>query len=816
MNETHDDFFREMVSDSLIRYKVMLCYYQGKNETQILDEVRHSLEKKGYSFDQYRKERTETIMQETKNIFNLSDNLQIITDNDIVHPITHDMDISAVEHVQKINQDIETKYDADIEQSILMEEMTENLIEMEFGSAPTLAIYKEGDVIHVGNTEVVFGVLDDQMPDTISPVNSLPHEQILATRKSALEEYQLAQKNPQLMNNIKKVVRYKPSKELLKAKQVGIRESQDVITKHMIEAAKNGYSLRNFIDGMNGGSRNLYASLWRGETLEKVDRRGGHNRTNIELEIAIADYQLSFCESYRLKIKTKDYFLPINIFITHMYLVYFKKVTQVDYVRTPLYKIDEQSRKIQEEVRKNSVSISTFFNIWNKYNANKVMRLKKTQTGCKVCLNFVLNCKDKKIRQIYALHIQRAISFRMKYSTMRKRENKENEIFVSFDYKSKEKFPSCVLTSQEDQNKTQFVFSFFGIIDEWHVVEPEYVVTSDRYEVVIWEEIVTHLFNYLKARIEKKHDILYIQADNAAGQNKNQFILYILTFFQQYYNLDLIILNFMISGHTHFSPDRHFGIVHAKKARKDKIETVEDLIKCDNNIREETRIYKIKDFLKGKAQEFKGISEFSSFAICSESDKIKAYDYMLGDEINTIEKFNTSQASKEYNIEYIRNYYNVTRSFFESKTNFAELKKYTTQETNELMASINKTAFLSEEARAYWISHLTSNTEYSESRQTSFKKKESKQNQINVDEHEKLEKFEYVAINMEKIFSKLLEECRNNNNNKKKKKDKTAIDLSIEVLEKEICDLGRGISSDCDSQEVVDDEVLRDAPSHII
>ena len=303
---------------------------------------------------------------------------------------------------------------------------------------------------------------------------------------------------------------------------------------------------------------------------------------------------------------------------------------------------------------------------------------------------------------------------------------------------------------------------------------------------------------------------MYIQADNAAGQNKNQFILFCLVFFQQFFNLDLIVYNFMVSGrHTHFTPDRHFGMVHAKKAAKGKIETVEDLLSCDSNIREEKNIFKIKDFLNNKSKEFQDISKYYSFVICNGSNIIKAFDFMQGDVIDSVEKFRTSEANKEYEIGYIRNLFEETKAFFESNNNYAEFRKYSMKEATELISSLEMVSFLSETVKTMWKTHIKLNSE--ESRSMLPEKKKSKK-AMNEEENIDVDKFEYVSKNMEIIFNKLLQENKKYYNMVKKK---SSTEESIDMIENVICELGTEIKTDCLNFEV-DDEVVEEASQNII
>ncbi len=74
---------------------------------------------------------------------------------------------------------------------------------------------------------------------------------------------------------------------------------------------------------------------------------------------------------------------------------------------------------------------------------------------------------------------------------------------------------------------------------------------------------ILSMFYYLLELIlldKKENTDLIIFCDNSAGQNKNQYIINNLIYFTKTLKLfNSIEINYLIAGHSKFSPDRNFG-----------------------------------------------------------------------------------------------------------------------------------------------------------------------------------------------------------------------------------------------------------------
>ena len=58
--------------------------------------------------------------------------------------------------------------------------------------------------------------------------------------------------------------------------------------------------------------------------------------------------------------------------------------------------------------------------------------------------------------------------------------------------------------------------------------------------------------------------VVYLQADNCIGQNKNNAVLQYLCWLVSTGRNEEVLLSFMLAGHTKFAPDRYFGLLKRK------------------------------------------------------------------------------------------------------------------------------------------------------------------------------------------------------------------------------------------------------------
>jgi hypothetical protein len=138
----------------------------------------------------------------------------------------------------------------------------------------------------------------------------------------------------------------------------------------------------------------------------------------------------------------------------------------------------------------------------------------------------------------------------------------------------------------------------FGINDEKTDTQAFYCVPEK--ELLCYGKganaTLSYLYDYLN-RIDPLPKKLVLYADNCAAQNKNNYLLWLLHWFCSTRNsLQEVEVNFLIAGHTKFSPDRHFG--YAKKAynSQDNIETYMDAVEVIENSSIYQKVIQTRDF----------------------------------------------------------------------------------------------------------------------------------------------------------------------------------------------------------------------------
>jgi len=89
--------------------------------------------------------------------------------------------------------------------------------------------------------------------------------------------------------------------------------------------------------------------------------------------------------------------------------------------------------------------------------------------------------------------------------------------------------------------------------------------------------VISYLDYYFK-NISGYSEKLIVYADNCAAQNKNNYLLWYFHWLVHTCQLfKQVELNFLIAGHTKFSPDRHFGYAKSQLNRSESCETIFDV-----------------------------------------------------------------------------------------------------------------------------------------------------------------------------------------------------------------------------------------------
>jgi hypothetical protein len=76
-----------------------------------------------------------------------------------------------------------------------------------------------------------------------------------------------------------------------------------------------------------------------------------------------------------------------------------------------------------------------------------------------------------------------------------------------------------------------------------------------------------NLLHHFLQKWALKGNVVYLHADNCIGQNKNNATIQYLMWRILQGKQHSLTLSFMVSGHTKFAPDRHFGLLKKQYRR---------------------------------------------------------------------------------------------------------------------------------------------------------------------------------------------------------------------------------------------------------
>ena len=134
------------------------------------------------------------------------------------------------------------------------------------------------------------------------------------------------------------------------------------------------------------------------------------------------------------------------------------------------------------------------------------------------------------------------------------------EITYSFDFAQQTSYPNNPDLAGELFFKLPRKCLLFGVVNEGLQKQVIFVI-DEAADCGKGSNVVTsYLHHYLSSHSVGESD-LSLQADNCTGQNKNNYMLvYLIWRVLKGYNRT-VNYNFMIAGHTKFTPDRCFGLI---------------------------------------------------------------------------------------------------------------------------------------------------------------------------------------------------------------------------------------------------------------
>ncbi len=133
-------------------------------------------------------------------------------------------------------------------------------------------------------------------------------------------------------------------------------------------------------------------------------------------------------------------------------------------------------------------------------------------------------------------------------------------IHVSFDYAQQIHFPN----SPQQVGPLYFLAprkcQIFGVCNEAKCEQVNYLIDENDVAGKGANSVLSMVHHYLDSHTLPSQD-LFLHADNAVGQNKNNFVMQYLCWRTLIGKSSNVKISFMIAGHTKFAPDRFFGLL---------------------------------------------------------------------------------------------------------------------------------------------------------------------------------------------------------------------------------------------------------------
>ncbi|XP_071053768.1 uncharacterized protein [Onthophagus taurus] len=285
------------------------------------------------------------------------------------------------------------------------------------------------------------------------------------------------------------------------------------------------------------------------------------------------------------------------------------------------------------------ISNRSFRRVWNKY-IPYVTVMKPADDICDFCRGNSLkilqlrNCREE-VREekvsVFLNHLQKARNQRTYYQTFC-RNNVNTVKVVSFDFAQTVHYPTSPQQPRNAFFKKTRKCAVFGIANEKEKLQFNYLIDEKDSIGKGPNCVVSILHHYLKTSSNTETLVLF--SDNCVGQNKNNVVIGYLMWRVAKGLQKAILFNFLLTGHTKFTPDRFFGIFKAKYAVSN-IDTHDDLMKCvvasspsgHNKAvsAENVTWYDWANYLQQFYKPLIGITQYHHFIISSNSVKVRQF-----------------------------------------------------------------------------------------------------------------------------------------------------------------------------------------------
>jgi len=246
-----------------------------------------------------------------------------------------------------------------------------------------------------------------------------------------------------------------------------------------------------------------------------------------------------------------------------------KRDKPVIYLNANLKKIDLFSEYYVPVMREHGftpVRYKHFLGIWKKHVPMIKVRSPKTDI-CDTC------CKYRKegAHDTMVWHLERATMQRDKFndSVFLSRENGSNTVVITFDFAERVGLPLFSNTPKCMYYIVGLKVDLFGVADNTKLLQQNYVLPESHWP---GDKGIDSVGSMLYHNVTTQHGnkkVLKFMADNCAGQNKNRFMIWFLSYLSiAVKDFEEIHLRFLVAGHTKNFCDACFGL--CKRSLKGK------------------------------------------------------------------------------------------------------------------------------------------------------------------------------------------------------------------------------------------------------
>ena len=221
-----------------------------------------------------------------------------------------------------------------------------------------------------------------------------------------------------------------------------------------------------------------------------------------------------------------------------------------------------------------TVGRTSFYDIWQRM-CPFITTMKPASDLCDICQEQSMLFGKTKFSSADEIE-QKLNAFKehIKYSKMQREYYKEccknaatmeSTLVLSFDYAQTVNYPSCPQQRGSSYFKAGRKCSIFGIHNEATGVQFNYLI-DEEFDVGKGPNSVISMLDNCLAKLPLAKNLILF-ADNCIGQNKNNSVVNYLAHRVRMNLNEKIEYNFLLSGHTKFSPDRSFGLLKMSFSR---------------------------------------------------------------------------------------------------------------------------------------------------------------------------------------------------------------------------------------------------------